>query len=143
MLIPSYSFYYLDNFMTKMPKILIFLSIFLMLIVPVISTAYTLGDPLVPCKNTEDSPCDFSAILALVNNVITFLIKYMAIPITAIMFAYAGFELVTSGGSTEKRGIAKKVFTDAVIGLVLAVAAWIIIKTILSILGYKGAWIGF
>lgn len=110
---------------------------------PVVSTAYTLGDPLVPCKNSADSPCDFNAILALVNNVITFLIKYMAIPIAAIMFAYAGFELVSSGGSTEKRGVAKNVFTNTIIGLIVAVAAFLIIKTILSILGYEGAFIGF
>lgn len=129
--------------MQKITKILIFLSILLILTMPVVSIAYKLGDPLVPCKNTADSPCNFNAILALVNNVITFLIKYMAIPITAIMLTYAGFELVTSGGSTEKRGVAKSVFTNAVLGLIIAVAAFLIVKTILSILGYEGAFVGF
>ena len=38
---------------------------------------------------------------------------------------------------------AKNIFTNAVIGLVIAVAAFLIIRTILSILGYDGSWIGF
>jgi uncharacterized protein HemY len=67
----------------------------------------------------------------------------MVIPIAAILFAFAGFELVTSGGSTEKRGIAKKVFTNVVIGLVIAMACWLIVELLIHILGYKGAWIGF
>jgi hypothetical protein len=114
------------------------LVIFLMLIMPVVS----LADGLVPCDNSAGNLCDFKQLMNLVNTIIHFALFYMAIPIAAIMFAYAGFELVSSGGSTEKRGLAKKVFTDAVIGLVLAAAAWLIIRTILLILGYDGAWIG-
>ncbi len=81
--------------------------------------------------------------MTLINNVIYFILFVLAVPIAAIMFFYAGFELVTSGGSTEKRGIAKKVFINAVFGLVIAAGAWLIIREILLILGYKGAWIGF
>jgi hypothetical protein len=138
--------------MTKIKKFVIrnsaFVIIFMLLIMPVVSFA-AVGDPLVPCNNTPDAngviaqPCNFNALMTLVNTVIHFALFYMAVPIAAIMFVYAGFELVSSGGSTEKRGIAKKVFTNAVIGLVLAAAAWLIIRTVLSILGYNGAWIGF
>jgi hypothetical protein len=127
--------------MNKITKFFINILALAVLITPFISIAYTLGDPLVPeCPSTG---CAWKELMVLVDNIITFIIKYMAIPIAAIMFAYAGFELVSSGGSTEKRGVAKSVFTNAVIGLIIVVAAWLIIKTILSILGYKGAWIGF
>ena len=61
----------------------------------------------------------------------------MVIPIAAIMFAYAGFELVTSGGSTEKKSKAKEIFTNVAIGLVLSAGAFVIIHTILSIVGYS------
>ena len=81
--------------------------------------------------------------MTLVNNVINFILYGMVIPIAAIMFAYAGFELVTSGGSTEKRGLAKKVFTNVVIGLIIAVASTIIVKLILSTLGFDASWILF
>jgi hypothetical protein len=52
--------------------------------------------------------------------------------------------LVTAGGEAAgARTKAKNIFTNALIGLIIAVAAWLIVRTILSILGYQGAWIGF
>ncbi|KKS99985.1 MAG: hypothetical protein UW07_C0008G0017 [Candidatus Nomurabacteria bacterium GW2011_GWF2_43_8] len=128
--------------MKKISKFIIFTSIFLILIAPALSfAAQNPPTGLVPCMDGKD--CDFGKLMLLIDNVIKFILFKMAIPIAAIMFAYAGFELVTSGGSTEKRGIAKKVFTNTALGLIIAVAAWLIIKTILSILGYEGVWIGF
>jgi hypothetical protein len=142
---------------------LIFISVFLVLIIPALSLAQTttgtINQPtqpksttaaLVPCNNTPDAsgkvaqPCNFNSLITLVNNVINFILYFMVIPIAAIMFAYAGFLMVTAGGeAAHARTKAKDIFTKAVIGLVIAVAAWVIVKTILSILGWNGAWIGF
>ena len=114
---------------------------------PVLSLAQKLNTPgsngLVPCDNSAASPCGFVQLMALVNNIINFILYGMVIPIAAILFAFAGFELVSSGGSTEKRGVAKKVFTNVVIGLVISMSCWLIVKLLLGILGYDGAWIGF
>jgi len=128
--------------MKKITKILIYLAVFSILVLPVLS--FSAG--LIPCGTDtppNDHPCEFKDFLDLVNNVIKFVLFKMAVPIAAIMFFYAGFKLVTSGGSTENRGIAKKVFSNTVYGLAVAMAAWIIIRTILLILGYDGDWIGF
>lgn len=118
------------------------LIIFILLALPALSFAYTLGDPLVPtCPTTG---CGWNELMTLVNNVITFILEYMVIPIAAIMFFYAGFLMITAGGEAAgARTKAKSIFTNAVIGLIIAVAAWLIVRTILSILGYQGAWIGF
>ena len=90
------------------------------------------------------NPCGWNDLMALVNNVINFILYFMAIPIAAIMFAYAGFLMVTAGGEAAgARTKAKSIFTNAIIGLILATACWLIIKLILGILGYSGAWIGF
>ncbi|MES3032097.1 MAG: pilin [Patescibacteria group bacterium] len=107
------------------------------------------GKGLVPCDNTPDDkgviakPCDFNAFMKLINTVIHFVLFSLAIPIAAIMFFYAGFLMVTSGGSAEAKSKAKNIFSNAVYGLVIAAGAWLIIRTILSILGYNGSWIGF
>lgn len=85
-------------------------------------------------------PCTFSDVLKLINTIVSFLIFYLAVPLAAIMFAYAGFEMVTSGGSTEKKSKAKKIFVDVLIGLALAVASYLIIETVLSIAGYDQTW---
>jgi len=97
---------------------------------------------LVPCETGPS--CDFNALMTLINTVIKFILYDMVIPIAAIMFAYAGFLMVTAGGEAAgARTKAKSIFTNAVLGLIFAVAAFLIIRTILSILGYKGSWIGF
>lgn len=137
--------------MKKIKKFVIrnytFVIVLALLIMPAISLAQTLNTPgpngLVPCDNSTANPCGFNQLMTLINNVINFILYGMVIPIAAILFAYAGFELVTSGGSTEKRGLAKKVFTNVVIGLVIAMACWLIVKLVLGILGYSGTWVPF
>ena len=93
---------------------------------------------IIPCGNGDQEPCtSFSQFLALINNLINFTLTRLALPIAAIMFAYAGFKLVTSGGSEEARSSAKRIFTNTAIGLVLAAGAWLVIKTLLWIAGYQ------
>ena len=116
----------------------------------VITPSAALPGGLVPCDNTPDSkgkianPCNFNALMALVNKVINFILYSLVIPIAAIMFAYAGFLMVTAGEEiASARTKAKSIFTNVALGLILVAASWLIIKMILSILGYNGAWIGF
>lgn len=129
--------------MSKTKRFLISLTVFLILVIP----AFSFGAGLVPCGSASDPltdhPCEFKDVLTLINKVIKFILFDLVVPIAAIMFFYAGFKMVTSGGSTEARSKAKNVFSNTVFGLVIAVGAWLIIRTILSILGYDGDWIGF
>ena len=129
--------------------LVIHLAIFSILILPSISYAV-----LVPCGVKEGSeilrthptyiqPCEFRHFMDLTNIVIRFILVDLAVPIAAIMFFYAGVLMVTSGGSTESRSKAKSIFTNTALGLVFVAGSWLIIRTILSILGYQGTWIGF
>ncbi|KKQ20794.1 MAG: hypothetical protein US33_C0012G0007 [Parcubacteria group bacterium GW2011_GWC1_36_9] len=149
--------------MQKIKKFVIincaFVIVLMLLIVPVFSFAQTddkdipdpdfqAGKSLVPCGHADEkgvinNPCSFKDALTLINTVIKFILFKLVVPISAVMFFYAGFLMVTSGGSTEARGKAKNIFSNAVYGLVIAAGAWLIIRTILLILGYKGDWIGF
>jgi hypothetical protein len=96
---------------------------------------------LIPCTDN----CQFNDVMKLINNVMDFIFKNLVLPFSAIMFAYAGFELVTSGGETSKREKAKKIFTNVAIGLIVVAGAFLIVKTILSIAGYNtgNGWIWF
>ncbi len=125
-----------------MKKFIISILILAVLVIPVFALAQDPGN-LIPCGREGQASCDFNGFMKLINNVIYFVLFYLAMPIAAVMFAYAGFLLVTSGGNTESRSSAKKIFTDALIGFIIAVAAFLIINTILSLLGYEGDWIGF
>lgn len=104
---------------------------FLILATPAVS----LADGLVPCNTAAD--CNFSALLQLVNNVINYLLL-LTVPIAAIMFAYAGFIMVTAGEeSAGAKTKAKSIIKDAVLGLIIALAAWLIVKLILTTLGFS------
>ncbi len=99
---------------------------------------------LVPCGTEYGpdgkiaNPCKFEHIFTLIKTVMDFIFKNIVLPLSAIMFAYAGFLLVTSGGETSKKEKAKKIFTNVAIGLIIVVAAWLIVNTVLSIVGYTG-----
>ena len=128
--------------MQKTKKFLIHNSAFLIVFMLLSMPAVSLAAGLVPCET--GATCDFNALMNMVNTVIKFVLFNMAIPIAAVMFAYAGFLLITAGGEAAgARTKAKSIFTTAVFGLVIAVAAFLIVRTVLSILGYKGDWIGF
>jgi len=86
--------------------------------------------------------CTFDHLLELVDHVIKFILFYLAVPIAAVMFAYAGISLIVAQGA-EGKTQAKNIFVNVATGLILVAGAWLIIKTILEILGYNGAWIGF
>lgn len=121
-----------------------FLIVFMLLVVPTVSLAQG-WTGLVPCGKGTSTACTFGDFLKLINNILDFILKKMVIPIAAIMFAYAGFLMVTAGGeAAHARQEAKEIAFNTVLGLIFAVAAVLIVKTILSILGYTDAtWVGF
>lgn len=124
-------------------------------VIKVLTTVFSLGLVLLPslafaalganeriitCGAVDGSQpeCNFVELLNTANNIITFLIKYIATPLAAIIFAYAGFLLLFSGGNSSKMTQAKKIMLNMLIGYVIALASWLIVKTILSTLGYSG-----
>ena len=86
--------------------------------------------------------CGWNEFMALVNKLINYILIYLAVPLAAIMFVYAGGLMVTSGGSPESRNKAKEIFINVGIGIFCIAGSWIIIHTIFLIFGYSGSWIG-
>jgi hypothetical protein len=84
------------------------------------------------------NPCDFEDVVLLINNIITFLLFTIATPLVALILCYVGWLLITSGGSSEKSTKAKTIFTNVVIGYVIGLAAWLIVKWITTALGFTG-----
>lgn len=145
----------------KIQQFLVFLSIFVFILLPSFVPTLLLAQDggLVPC-GTEKSPittvqnesgsgthqeggdilnpCGFEHFFVLVNTIVRFLLFYLAVPIAAILFAYAGIKLVFSGGNASKMSEAKSMLINVAIGLALAAGAWLIVHTLLQILGYTG-----
>ena len=113
-------------------KIIIF-SFVLMLLFPTLSFAiWKPGNGIVP-KCTGANGCEFNDFITLIANFMDFLLFYMSIPLAAVLFAIAGFKLLTSGGSEQALSSAKSLLWNVVIGLTVALSAWLIVKGILTL----------
>ena len=88
---------------------------------------------LVLCGGNGEPMCNLSFAFGLVNGLIQKII-FLMLPLAAIIFAYIGWQLMSSGGSEESRSNAKKILKNMVIGLILILCAYLIIKTILTAL---------
>lgn len=92
------------------------------------------ADSLIPCGAKGGTACKFSDLFILVNNVIKFLVFYLAAPLATIAIAWAGVILLTRGGDSGARSEARKILQYAIGGFVLALAAWLIISAITTAL---------
>jgi len=119
-------------------RILSFLPVILLFLIVSLTPLVLNAEPLIPCDGGPSNECDFNDLMTLINNFINFLIFTLALPLAAIVFAWAGFLFMTSGGDSGKRTKAKGMLINVVIGLVIALAAWLIVQTILQSLGYDG-----
>lgn len=103
---------------------------------PLLAFAAILPDRLISCDGTKESPCDFKALIKLVQNIINFLV-YMSAPVAAVAFAWAGVLYLTAAGDETKIGKAHTIFTDVLIGLGIVLSAWLIVKLIVTGLGVR------
>lgn len=108
-----------------------------MLIFPLIAGAQKTQSGLVVCgngtaANAASEQCAFEDLIKEVQVVINFLIFKIAAPLAAVMFAYAGFLYVTNGGNESRIKEAHEIFWNVFIGLIVALAAWMVVSFILS-----------
>ena len=109
---------------------------------PSLAHAWTPKDPIIPvatCQGDDKPPCeyDWTELLLLVNNAISFLL-YASTLIAAIAFAIAGFKYLTAGGDSGKIKSAHSIFRNVIIGLLLALSAWLIVHAIIVGLVHEG-----
>lgn len=104
------------------------------LISPSLVRAWSPGQALVP---NCGGPCGFSDAITLINNLLDFFI-YLAIPISVILFAWVGWTYISEGGNSGKRAEANARMVALGKGVFFTMAAWLIVKTILTGLGASG-----
>ena len=106
---------------------------------PASSTATTATGPtytgIVACNGPD---CNFDKFIETLNRFINFIIFFIAFPIVGIVVAWAGIKLLLSGGSSEAKKTAKGMIFKVIVGLILALLCWVIIKLVLLTLGYHG-----
>lgn len=82
------------------------------------------------CNGTD---CDYAALIRLANAVINNL-TVIAVLAATMAFIWVGFQLLKSQGDPGAMKNAKTVGGNVVTGLFFVLAAWVIVKTITSVL---------
>lgn len=85
---------------------------------------------MIPCEGVDCTECD---LVALGNELLKWLIGVLMV-VFAIITAWAGFGLVTSGGNPSAKQDAKNKLSNAIIGLIIVLAAWLLVDTVMRAL---------
>jgi len=130
--------------MERKTKLIVFSLLFLLFFAPILTSAATSIAPLVPCGG-EGDPCTACDLLILVQNVLEFALK-MAFLIIIGFIVYGGFRWIFSLGKEENLKAGQQIITNAIIGLIIILTAWMIVNTVFWAIkqmggdDYTGTW---
>lgn len=108
-----------------MKRLFTFVSSFALFLLPFVVKAQDTG--LIPCEGADCQTCH---VIELGQNVITFLAG-LAVSVATLMFAFAGIKYLTSRGKEGEISSAKNMMTNAVVGIVIIFASWVIVNTVM------------
>lgn len=118
-----------------MRKKLLIVGALFMIAIPLVA----LAAGLVPCGRTgfdataaEKEPCSLCHLFVLGDVITDFLTMQIAPALAVLAFAWAGFKILTSGGSPGARQQGIVIIRNTIIGLLIVFGAWIIIDTLLT-----------
>lgn len=114
----------LIRFLYSSVPLLLVLAVFLL---PSLSFAQ---EGLTNCSGTD---CSFCNLVDMANEIISWLIGVLFV-VFAVIMVVAGFQLVTSGGNQTALDGAKSKLTNAIIGIIIVLAAWLIVDTLMKAL---------
>lgn len=90
--------------------------------------------PIIP-EACRACPCGFAGVLAIIQNVVNFLIA-IAIMFATIIMVWAGALYILSATNPESRSTANKMLINAAVGLLIVLSAWLIVDFVMKTL-YK------
>lgn len=87
-------------------------------------------------ESWNSCPLSWGALITVINNIISLVITIAIVFVAPIMIAYAGFLYVVNPMSPSGISKAKGILWNTVIGIVIALSAWLIVDAIMAVL-YK------
>jgi type IV secretory pathway VirB2 component (pilin) len=114
----------------KNPKIFLFLLIFSFILFAGPANAAErsfLGGPLVTCQDN----CTFCDLLKTANNIIEFL-REVAVLLVILGIVFGGLTMMLAGGNENQFKKGKKIIWDSLIGLVIVLAVWVFVDTLIT-----------
>jgi len=117
----------------KYKKLIFALFVFATIAVPAVSYA-----ALVPC-GTEGNPCTLCHFYILTQNIIDFLMWYIAPALAILIIAWGGFNILIAGGDPGRKQAGRKAITAAIVGLLIVFGAWVVINEFLLFFSGQGS----
>lgn len=96
---------------------------------------------LIPCGpgGTNTDACELSDLPILVNNLMNFAVLTLTVPLAMIAFAIGGGYIMFAPAKESNVAIGKSIIINTFWGMVFAFGSWVIVKFILTALGFQGA----
>lgn len=88
---------------------------------------------IVPCGGQGQTACTVCDLAKLAQNILNDAI-YLSVFVAAILFAWAGFRLLTSVANPGERSRAKDIFVNVAIGLIIILIGWLVIDVLMRAL---------
>ncbi len=122
-------------------KILRWLGVLLPVVVMLFVVANPAHAAIVNCGNNDGGTpaegCTFKDLFTSAANLVNYLLSGAAV-VAVGGVVYGGYLMVTSAGSSSKTETGKKSVTNSMIGLAIILLAFLMVKSLFSILGYNG-----
>ena len=109
-------------------RILFLFNLFIFL--PLVSLSAPQG--LVQCDGIT-IPCDFDKAVDTINKIVVWILD-ISVSVAAISFAYAGGQMIFYSTDPGKRKEAKEIFKKTVIGLLIILSSYLVVKAVVSTL---------
>jgi len=111
----------------------------MLILATVLTTIFVV--PFAYAAVVEDEPTgqlEYTAPMDIITSIATWVLGFVAI-IAVIIIIIGGFQYMAAGGAEEATAAAKNRIVYGVIGLVIVVAAWIIVRLVASFIESGGA----
>ena len=95
-------------------------------------------DPIIP-DDINKCAAGWGALIIVINRLIQFLITLAIVFVAPLMIAYSGFLFVVNPVSSGGKEKARSILTNTVVGIVIALAGWMIVDAIMVVLYNPGA----
>lgn len=99
---------------------------------PIIDQSWTVPNTIT--GGVTQCALGWGAVITVINNIIEFLLTIAILFVAPVMIAYSGFLLVTGQGNPSAISKAKGVLLNTIVGIVIALAGWLIVDAIMTAL---------
>ena len=86
--------------------------------------------PIIP-ENFNQCPIGFSGLIVVINRLISLVLTVLIIFVAPLLLAWAGFLLVINAARPEGKEEARKMMLNVVIGIAIALSAYLIVNAVL------------